>query len=243
MMNVLFILAILSKDNSIIDIFWGSGFIIITICALILTSEVTLKKFLVASLVATWGLRLTLHIYLRNRGSGEDFRYKNWRNTWKNFYLRSYFQVFMLQGLIMLIISSPVVLILSGEAQTIGFLDILGILIFATGFLFESIGDYQLLRFRKNSANQGRLIKTGLWSYTRHPNYFGEALLWWGIWLMAVSETDSLFTIISPLLITFLLRYVSGVPMLEKKYEHHPEWDEYKKQVPPFIPAIGKLKL
>ena len=242
MMNVLFTLAIVLQDNSIIDIFWGSGFIIITIFALFLSSEITLKKLLVLSLVTIWGLRLTLHIYLRNRGRGEDFRYRNWRNTWKNFYLRSYFQVFMLQGMIMLIISSPVLLIISGDAPEVGFLEILGILIFTTGFLFESVGDYQLLHFRKNAANQGRLIKTGLWSYTRHPNYFGEALLWWGIWLMAIAETDGLFTIISPLLITFLLRYVSGVPMLEKKYKHHPEWEEYKRKVPPFIPSVGKLR-
>jgi len=117
-------------------------------------------------------------------------------------------------------------------------IDIAGLLIFIFGFLFEALGDLQLVAFRKNPANTGQIITTGLWQYTRHPNYFGEALLWWGIWLMAVPVVDGIYTVLGPITITLLLRYVSGVPMLEKKYEGRLDWEEYTRKTPVFIPFL-----
>jgi steroid 5-alpha reductase family enzyme len=235
-MTLVFLLALVLKDNSIVDIFWGLGFIVITAYSLWQADDIDLKKILVSSLVLVWGLRLSVHIFHRNHGRGEDFRYANWRRTWKYFVLRSFFQVFMLQGFFMLIIALPVLHINYGTPVDFGMIDFAGLLIFLAGFIFEAVGDAQLAAFRRDSSNTGKIITTGLWKYTRHPNYFGEALLWWGIWLMAVPVVDGIYTVLSPITITLLLRYVSGVPMLEKKYEGRADWEEYKRRTPVFVP-------
>jgi steroid 5-alpha reductase family enzyme len=239
-MSFVFILAIILKDNSIVDIFWGLGFIVLTVFSLWHSGSTDFKKIFVSSLVLVWGLRLSVHIFFRNRGRGEDFRYANWRRTWNNFVLRSFLQVFMLQGFFMLVIAWPVLHINYGASVESGMIDLAGSLIFLIGFLFEAVGDSQLVAFRKDTSNAGQIITTGLWKYTRHPNYFGEALLWWGIWLMAVPVVDGIYTVLSPITITLLLRYVSGVPMLEKKYEGRADWEEYKAKTPVFVPF--KLK-
>ncbi|MDY0102626.1 MAG: DUF1295 domain-containing protein [Lentimicrobium sp.] len=237
-MTSVFLLALIVKDNSIVDIFWGLGFILLALVGLFLSKEIEPKKVLVNIMIVIWGLRLSIHIFHRKLGKGEDFRYVNWRKTWKFFILRSFFQVFMLQGLFMLILSWPVLHINNSVSGNFGMIEVLGLGVFITGFLFETIGDFQLTNFKKDIANKGLIITTGLWKYTRHPNYFGEALLWWGIWLMAVPEIDGIFTIVSPLVITVLLRYVSGVPMLEKKYEGRPDWEAYKLETPVFVPSV-----
>ncbi|KAF0203504.1 MAG: hypothetical protein FD170_931 [Bacteroidetes bacterium] len=237
-MSSVFLLALILKDNSIVDIFWGIGFILLTILSLWKSDSFDAKKIIVGMMILIWGLRLSIHIFLRNKGRGEDFRYANWRRTWKNFVLRSFLQVFMLQGFFMLVIVWPVLHINQGSSVEFGMIDIFGILIFLTGFIFEVVGDFQMKAFKKDPANSGKIITTGLWKYTRHPNYFGEALLWWGIWLMAVPVIDGIYTILSPLVITWLLRYISGVPMLEKKYEGRADWEEYKARTPVFVPFI-----
>jgi steroid 5-alpha reductase family enzyme len=241
-MTFVFILALFLKDNSIVDIFWGPGFIILTVFSLWHSGSIDLKKLLVSSMVLIWGLRLSIHIFLRNRGRGEDFRYANWRRTWKNFVLRSFLQVFMLQGFFMLVIAWPVMHINYGAPVGFGMIDFAGIVFFLTGFFFEAVGDYQMVVFKKDPANSGMIIATGLWKYTRHPNYFGEAMLWWGIWLMAVPVVDGIYTLLSPISITLLLRYVSGVPMLEKKYDGRADWEEYKSKTPVFVPFLNVLK-
>ncbi len=237
-MTIVFILALIRKDNSIVDVAWGVGFIIIAIYTIIQSGEVDLRKMIVSLLVLLWGLRLSFHIMVRNSGKGEDFRYKAWRNTWKYFVLRSYFQIFMLQGLFMLIISTPIWFVNFGNGCPLGPWDSLGLLIFGAGFLIETIADYQLSEFKRNTANTGKIITTGLWSVSRHPNYFGEALVWWGISFYALSFPYGWMALISPVVITLLLRFVSGVPMLEKKYENHPDWANYKLNTAAFIPFI-----
>jgi steroid 5-alpha reductase family enzyme len=212
----------------------------LTVFSLWHSGSTDFKKIFVSSLVLVWGLRLSVHIFFRNRGRGEDFRYANWRRTWNNFVLRSFLQVFMLQGFFMLVIAWPVLHINYGASVESGMIDLAGSLIFLIGFLFEAVGDSQLVAFRKDTSNAGQIITTGLWKYTRHPNYFGEALLWWGIWLMAVPVVDGIYTVLSPITITLLLRYVSGVPMLEKKYEGRADWEKYKAKTPVFVPF--KLK-
>lgn len=239
-MTTVFALALFLKDNSIVDIFWGMGFILITLVTLWINPTIFTRKIILSLIVVIWGLRLTLHIFLRNKGKGEDFRYKNWRNTWKFFILRSYFQVFMLQGSIMFVVALPIIFVNSAEPTSLTFFDLIGIILFCAGFIFETIGDQQLVSFKKNPENKGKIITTGLWKYTRHPNYFGEALLWWGIALMALSYPGSWYFLISPILITLLLRYVSGVPMLEKKYEGRKDFENYKKTTPIFIPWLPK---
>ncbi len=240
-MTIVFILALIRKDNSIVDVAWGLGFIIISVYSIIQSGEVDLRKMIVSLLVLLWGLRLSFHIFVRNSGKGEDFRYKAWRDSWKFFYLRSFFQIFMLQGLFMLIISSPIWFISFSKGGPLGLWDSLGLVVFGSGFMFEVIGDYQLSEFKKDPSNKGKIMTTGLWSVTRHPNYFGEALVWWGISFYAFSFTNGWYTLVSPVIITLLLRFVSGVPMLEKKYAGHPDWNDYKARTAAFVPFVKFL--
>jgi len=237
-MTLAFIVGLLIKDNSIVDVFWGPGFIIVTAYSLAMAPDLDLRKAIIAFLVLTWGLRLAIYIFQRNKLQGEDFRYRNWRETWKNFTLRSFFQVFMLQGLIMYIVSFPVWYINFHPGEPLTTVDTVGLGLFGAGFLFEIIGDTQLAYFRESKKNKGKLITRGLWKYSRHPNYFGEALIWWGIWFYAIGIPYGWITVISPLLITILLRYVSGVPMMEKRTSQLPGWDEYAEKTAPFVPFL-----
>ncbi|MBX7170317.1 MAG: DUF1295 domain-containing protein [Pyrinomonadaceae bacterium] len=236
--NIGFIVSLIKKRNDVADIFWGIGFILVAWTSFFLAESFNNRALLVNVLVTIWGLRLAFHIGLRNRGKGEDFRYKAWRESWgKTFYWRSYLQVFILQGFFLFLISLPLVFVNPGNAE-FSLFDVLGLLIWLIGFFFEAVGDYQLLQFTKNAENKGKIIQTGLWKYTRHPNYFGEVVLWWGIFFFALPF--GFWTIISPLTITFLILYVSGIPMLEKKYENNPEFAEYKKRTSAFFPMPSK---
>jgi len=155
---------------------------------------------------------------------------------WKHFYMRSFFQVFMLQGLFLFITVLPVIYINTYSSSGFHFLDGVGVLVWLTGFYFEGLGDYQLKQFKSNPANKGKIITTGLWRYTRHPNYFGEVVQWWGIFIMAVTLPGGWMTIIGPLTITYLVRFVSGVPMLERKYAGNEEFNQYKRKTSVFFP-------
>lgn len=239
-MLMIFILAIILKNNSIVDIFWGLGFIFVMIYNADFMKSESMHNLIFNTLILIWGLRLSIHIFLRNKGKEEDFRYKNWRNTWKNFYLRSLFQIFLLQGFIMWIVALPIISYNYEKPTGISWYYILGIITFLIGFTFEMIADYQLYKFKKVKQNKGRIIQSGLWKFSRHPNYFGEAVLWWGISLVAINQLSGIYVFISPLLITFLLRYVSGVPMLEAKYKDNKEFKEYSRKTSIFFPLMQK---
>jgi steroid 5-alpha reductase family enzyme len=240
-MVAIFLIAMAKKDNSVVDIFWGPGFVVIAVFSLLQGTEIDLPKILMNLAVTIWGLRLGLHILIRNRGKGEDFRYKAWRDTWKFFEIRSFFQIFMLQGLFMLIIALPVYVVNSSPVAVLSVWDLAGMSLFLAGFYFEVLGDFQLRAFRQDVSNSGKLMTRGLWSITRHPNYFGESLIWWGIAFFALDLPAGWITLISPVLLTLLLRFVSGVPMLEKKYEGRPDWEEYKKKTAAFVPFLKFL--
>lgn len=240
-MTAVFIIALIKKDNSVVDIAWGIGFILIALLTFFLDKGFEARDILVTVLVIIWGLRLATHIFVRNKGRGEDFRYAQWRKEWgKWFYLRSFFQIFMLQGFLMLIIAYPLMLVNYSQETSISFLDGVGFALWILGFFFEAGGDYQLTRFKKIPGNKGKIMKYGLWKYTRHPNYFGETTMWWGIFLIAVSVKDGWTAVISPLLITFLLLRVSGVTMLEKKYVGNKEFEEYARRTSSFFPWFPK---
>lgn len=242
-MTSVFTIAQIKKDNSIVDIAWGPGFILVSLLTFFMSQEYMFRQILVCVLVVLWGTRLALHITVRKRGKGEDFRYARWRRDWgKWFFLRSLFQIFLLQGIILLVIAYPIILINHLSRGGITILDIIGALVWLTGFSFEAIGDYQLLRFKRLPENKGKIITRGLWKYTRHPNYFGETLIWWGIFLIALSVREGWTAVISPLLITFLLLRVSGVTMLEKKYADNKDFEDYAKRTSPFIPWFPKKK-
>lgn len=248
----IFFLAQYKKDNSIIDIAYGIGFIVTAYLLIELfpgTLTVSPHTYILFFLIALWGTRLSTRIYLKNRNKGEDFRYATWRKAWNRkgnlYYLaRSYLQIFILQGFVISIVLLPFTISLSRHLTvTSGIL--FGLALWVIGFLFESIGDRQLDRFIKNKAHhKGLIMKTGLWKYTRHPNYFGEATMWFGIASIAYVATGSLFVFLSPLLITYLLLYVSGVPMLEKRWDEDPvardEWLAYKQKTSMFFPLPPK---
>jgi steroid 5-alpha reductase family enzyme len=188
-------------------------------------------------MVTIWGSRLAWHIHRRNKGKAEDFRYLAWRKEWgKWFYLRSYFQVYFLQGVLLFCVVMPVLVINSQPAQSLGFVELMGFVIWAIGFWFESTGDAELARFLKVPTNKGKLMQSGLWQYTRHPNYFGEVTQWWGIWVIAMAAPSGIIGIIGPLTITFLILKISGIPLLEKKMAEHPDFAQYKNRVSVFIP-------
>lgn len=240
-MTAVFLAALLKKDNSIVDIAWGPGFILVALVMFFLRPGFEVRHILISVLVTAWGVRLATHIYLRNRGRGEDFRYAKWRKDWGRWFVpRTFLQVFMLQGIFMLIISCPIILVNRSGARGLTPLDALGGLLWLTGFLFEAVGDYQLKKFKHKPESKGRIMTTGLWKHTRHPNYFGEAALWWGIWLVALSVRGGWIAIGSPLTIGFLLLNVSGVTMLEKKYAGNEEFADYARRTSSFFPWFPK---
>jgi steroid 5-alpha reductase family enzyme len=236
-----FIAARIRGRNDIADVAWGLGFILVAIISLVSSGAFSARGLLVSWLVLIWGVRLALHIHSRNRGRGEDPRYRKWREEWGTwFVLRSFLQVFMLQGVLLLLVAVPIVFVNTAASKPLGWLDLLGLAIWLYGFCFEAVGDWQLLKFIRDPGNKGRLMTSGLWRYTRHPNYFGEVTLWWGIWLMTLALPGSWLTIIGPLTITFLILKISGIPMLEKPYEDRADFQEYKHRTSPFFPLPPK---
>jgi steroid 5-alpha reductase family enzyme len=240
-MTVWFVLALLRKDNSIADIAWGLGFVLVTGVTLARGAGPSARSILASSFVFIWGLRLAFHILFRNRKRGEDPRYAGWRAKWGRwFVVRSYIQVFLLQGLFLLVIGYPVILANSSKPVPLGPLDLAGAVVWVAGFFFEAVGDAQLARFKRDPGNRGKIMDKGLWRFSRHPNYFGESLMWWGIFLLALSLPYGWTTVASPILITFLLVRVSGIPMLEKKYAGNAEFQAYARRTSAFVPWVPK---
>jgi steroid 5-alpha reductase family enzyme len=240
-MTFWFGLSIVKKRNDIADIAWGLGFVLLSWLAYYVSDESSLRALGVNLLVTIWGLRLAWHIYERNKGKSEDYRYAAWRREWgRAFYLRSFLQVYLLQGFFLFLISLPVLITNQDPGSSLSLLDIIGLLIWTVGFLFETVGDAQLAHFIKNPKNKDTLMQQGLWRYTRHPNYFGEVTQWWGIWLISLSNPGGIYGLIGPLTITILILKVSGIPLLEKKYQGRADYEAYKKQTSIFFPLPPK---
>jgi steroid 5-alpha reductase family enzyme len=243
MMTVVFWIAHFKKDNSIVDIFWGTGFCAISSFAILQQEQHLPREILVWALVMAWGTRLSTYLFRRNNGKPEDFRYANWRKEWgKHVVWRSFLQIFMLQGFFMFIISLPVINVFSFGNQPLNIIDGLGVIIWLIGFLSETIADRQMYVFKQNPAHQGKIMTQGIWKVSRHPNYFGEILQWWGIFLLSVQIPYVWISIISPVTITWLLMKVSGVPMLEKKYKNNVDYQQYIARTPALFPTIKSLK-
>ena len=241
--TVLWLLSLKLRNAAIADIFWGSGFVLLAAFYCLQTPDGPLpRKVLLLALVAVWGLRLTIHLFLRNRGKPEDFRYAKWRQQYGHrWWWRSYLQVFVLQGLLMWLISAPLLAAqLPGGSGAFAAFDIIGAVIWLIGFYFEAAGDWQLTRFKANPENAGKVLDTGVWRYTRHPNYFGDAVQWWGFYLIAVAN-GGWWSIFSPLVMTYLLLKVSGVAMLESELQKRkPDYQRYIRRTNAFFPWFPK---
>ncbi|GIW98343.1 MAG: hypothetical protein KatS3mg111_1676 [Pirellulaceae bacterium] len=225
------------RNVGLIDIFWGSGFAVIAVFSWTLTEHHTAAGGLAVLATCVWGLRLTIHLARRNIGQPEDYRYAEMRRRYgERFWWISLPLVFWLQGLLMWVIALPIQV---GLASRIDWhpLRLCGFAVWLAGLAFEAIGDWQLMRFKSNPANRGQVMRGGLWRYTRHPNYFGDFLVWWGLYGMVVEPQSWWWTWVSPALMTFLLVRVSGVRLLEKSLSSRLDgYAEYVATTSPFLP-------
>lgn len=234
-MLVMFLIAQRLKDNGIVDIGWGIGFILIAITCF-LQSEQSTVQWITLGLITVWGLRLATYIYGRNKGKPEDYRYAQWREEWgKNVVVRAFFQVFMLQGAIMLVVASPLYVLFSAPLE-LNWNVYVAIVVWSVGFFFEAVGDYQMSKFKADPSNKGKVMRYGVWNYTRHPNYFGDATQWWAIFLLALMSPYWYIAAIGPAVMHFFLVKVSGVAMLERKYKGNPKYADYIATTSAFVP-------
>lgn len=239
-MTLWWCLSVIIKRNDIADVAWGLGFVTLAMLLALRVSIFDVKTDIVLSIVIIWGVRLATHIALRHRGKPEDKRYQLMSEGWKLKHLQAYVSIFLSQGFFLLLVATPIILFFSGHATTITWYNIIGLFIWIYGFLFEAIGDYQLTQFITDPLNKGKIMRYGLWKYTRHPNYFGEISSWWGFYIFTLFTPFWYVGIIGPITITFLIIGVSGIPMLEKHYEGNKEYDEYKKTTSAFFPLLPK---
>lgn len=237
LMLLVWLESLMLRDVSIVDVFWGLGFTVIAWVTFFLTGEATARKLGLCLLTSVWGLRLAEHLARRKIGTPEDARYKAMREAvGPRFWLVSLFTVFGLQTLVMNVVALPVV---AGQRDPapLGGWSYLGIGLWAVGFLFETIGDFQLARFKADPRHRGQVMDRGLWRYTRHPNYFGDCLVWWGIYVFALGSGRSWWTAIGPLVMTVLLVRVSGVALLERSLQRSKEgYADYMARTSPFFP-------
>ena len=239
MMFALWLASLRLRDASIVDRFWGIAFVLQAWVWLVASGNRGWLAIVLAVMVSLWGLRLSWHIHSRNRGHGEDGRYASMREEHgERFWWYSLFSVFVLQALIAWVVAAPLLAVMANPQPENGIVWVVaGVAVWALGFFFEAVSDWQLARFKGDPSNEGQLLTSGLWSLSRHPNYFGDACLWWGYWLVAVSVPGGWQSFFGPLLMTLLIRYVSGVTLLEKEQvRKHPEYADYIRETPAFIP-------
>jgi len=223
------------KRMDVADVAWGLGFVLIAVLTWMPLEEFDLRSTVVTAMVTVWGVRLAWHIGRRNMRKSEDSRYAAWRAEWGTTVLwRSFLQVFVLQTVLLVIVAMPILAVNGHPTGGWGFFDTLGLLLFLYGFGMEIVADQQLADFLGDPSNKGKVLDTGVWATSRHPNYFGEVTLWWGIGLMSVE--GGWWALIGPAAITYLILYVSGVPMLERKMATDPKYADYLKKTSRFVP-------
>lgn len=238
------LLSLALRNASIIDIFWGPGFALAAgVYTIVSDDGYGTRQAIVLALVAVWGLRLGGYIFLRNAGHGEDYRYVKMREAAGGaFWWRSLLTVFALQGVLLWVISAPLlVAIHSDDPDRLIVTDYIGVALWAVGFFFEAVGDLQLALFKRDPANKGKVMDRGLWRYTRHPNYFGDATLWWGYYAIAAGTPWGFATVFSPIIMTTLLTRVSGAALLERTiHRRRPEYEDYVRRTSGFLPLPPK---
>ncbi|MFM7685910.1 MAG: DUF1295 domain-containing protein [Actinomycetota bacterium] len=230
------------KNASIVDIIWGFGFVLVAWAVRLRVDGLDARQNLLVLMTTVWGLRLAGYLFWRNHGKGEDFRYRAMRKHWgARFPVVSLITVFGLQGVLMFVVSLGVQLGQAPETPALGWLAGLGVVLWAVGLFFEVVGDAQLARFKADPENQGKVMDRGLWRYTRHPNYFGDACVWWGIALVAAETSVGRWGLLGAAVMTVLLRRVSGVVLLEKSLgKRKPGYAEYVAHTSAFVPRPPK---
>jgi steroid 5-alpha reductase family enzyme len=241
--TVLWAVSLRLQNSSIADVAWAPGILVIALTYYFTSDGGTPRAHLTLALLAIWSARLGTHLWNRMRLQGEDFRYVRWREEYDHWWLVSYFKVFLLQAIVAWVVSLPVYFaIVSVAPPSLTVLDYLGVLLFAGGLVIEGVADEHLRRFRAERVNRGKVLDTGLWSYTRHPNYFGEALLWWGFGLIGLA-TGGLPGLLGPAILTYLLIYVSGVALLESTLIEKAGYIQYVGRTPAFLPLPPAVRM
>jgi steroid 5-alpha reductase family enzyme len=241
-MFVLWLLSLAKRDASVVDPFWGIGFVLVVWVAFATNRHEPPRSLLLAVLTTIWGARLSLFLLWRNWGHGEDRRYQAMRaQHGERFWWVSLMTVYLLQGIILWFVSLPIqVVSVNALASSLSWLDVVGVAVWGTGVFFETIGDWQLARFKADPNNAGKVMDRGLWRYTRHPNYFGDFCVWWGLFQIAAAG-GAWWTVLSPLLMSVLLLKVSGVTLLEKTItERRPDYAAYQARTNAFFPGRPK---
>jgi len=235
------IVSLVKRDVSIVDSVWSVFFLAAMLVYYFNPSVNGSRSTLAMILIGTWSLRLCAYLTWRNWGQPEDRRYQAIRRTNEpHFNFKSLTIIFLFQAILAWVISLPILPVLK-SSQALGFLDVLGMLLFIFGLVFESLADWQMSRFKALPDSKGQVMDQGLWRYSRHPNYFGEFCVWWGFYLLALSADASPWLLFSPLLMSFLLMKVSGVPLLEKDLiDRRPGYREYQKRTNCFFPGLPK---
>lgn len=241
-LTLLWLLSVYLKNASIVDPFWGTGFVILAWVYFSRTEAgLDNRKVLVTILATVWGLRLSIYLLWRNWGKGEDYRYQQFRQKYgpERYWWFSFFQVFLLQGVLMTLVSAPL-LGAQNQGGELNWLDYVATAVFLIGFAFEAGGDFQLARFKADPANKGKLLTSGFWRYTRHPNYFGDSAVWWSFGLFSLAA-GSILPALGAVLMTVLIIRVSGVALLEKDLKKSkPGYEEYVENTNAFFPWFPK---
>ncbi len=233
------LLSLIRNNVTVVDSLWGLGFVLVAWMTLLQVDGVRERQWLLTGLTTLWGLRLAVYLTWRNHGKGEDPRYAAWReSTGRRFWWTSLFKVFLLQALFLWVIALAIQAGQTGGQQApFGKVDLIGATIWLFGFIFESVGDWQLAKFKSDPSNKGKVMRTGLWRYTRHPNYFGESLIWWGIFVIAAADVGNWWTVISPIIITAVLLKMTGIPLTEKlSIQKRPGYADYIAVTSSFVP-------
>ena len=249
-MNIAFVFGTTLKNNGIIDSFYGLGYIVVAWTSLILMGTFSIRQIITTILVSIWGFRLFLYVTIRNWGKSEDYRYQAIRKSYGDKVLsKSYVKIYLFQGLIIFLVGFPALFINSTETPPIlniyeisAITLLIGVIIWIIGFYFESVGDYQLRKFKKNPENKGKIMDQGLWKFTQHPNYFGEVTMWWGIFIIALGVPWGIVTIFGPIIITYMIIKVSGVRLLNYRFRKDDKYADYKRRTSAFIPWLPKKK-
>lgn len=228
----------IKEDSSIANSVWSGGCLIIALYTFIMAGLYLPRHVVITALITLWSARLVIYVYLRYKGN--DPRFQTWKQAGLKALIFNIAYIFGGQAFLMTIMSIPTILINTSTTAGLNYLDYAAIALWSVGYFFESVSDYQLFQFTSDPANKGHVMKYGLWRYSRHPNYFGEVVMWWGIFLLALSVPFGIYSIITPVTITVMLLFVTGIPWVEKAMDNNPEYQEYKRKTSAFIPWFSQ---